>query len=102
MTLQQKLSELDETLDRHKRGSLFEELVARVLEEQGFNVTLNTKAATPRQTDLYAHREELSFIVEAKWQKKTIHIGNIEPVVERLRKTPPDVFACVFSMSGYT
>lgn len=102
MTLQQKLSELDETQNRHKRGSLFEELVAGVLEEQGFDVTLNAKVATPRQTDLYAHRDGLSFIVEAKWQKKTIHIGNIEPIVERLRKTPPDVFACVFSMSGYT
>jgi hypothetical protein len=43
MTLQQKLSELDLTLNRHKRGSLFEELVAGVLEEQGFDVTLNAQ-----------------------------------------------------------
>jgi hypothetical protein len=87
--------------DARKRGVLFEQFIAHLLEEQGFVVTINPKTAKPRQTDLCARLDELFFIVEAKWQKKRVQLDDVESVQLRLHKTTSDVFACVFSMSGY-
>jgi hypothetical protein len=101
MTLKQELDSLDHVKDPHRRGRLFETFLAHVLEEDGFEVSFNPKSAIPRQTDLSAKRDQLYFLVEAKWLRKTVHIGQVSAVRERLRLTPPDVFACVFSMSGY-
>jgi hypothetical protein len=102
MSLERELNELDRTKNRSKRGPLFESFLANLLEAQGFDVTINPKTAKPRQTDLCAQLEDLFFIIEAKWQRKPLHIGDVSAVHERLRTTPPGVFACVFSMSGYT
>jgi Restriction endonuclease len=86
----------------HRRGLLFEAFLAQMLEEESFAVSSNPKIAKPRQTDLYAERDDLSFLIEAKWWSTPIHTGHISAVRERLRSCPRNLFACVFSMSGYT
>ncbi|HXC43831.1 MAG TPA: restriction endonuclease [Candidatus Dormibacteraeota bacterium] len=101
MDLEHTLNSLDQLKDRHERGSKFEEFVTQILEEEGFDVTFDPKVAKPRQTDLYAQRDELFFIVETKWQRKPLDVGHIDDVRTRLKRTVGDVFACVFSMSGY-
>jgi len=102
MSLEQELNELDRTENRHKRGTRFELFIAHLLEEQGFDVTINPQSARPRQTDLCAKHHEVFFIVEAKWKKKSLHTGDVSAVRERLRGMTSDVFVCVFSMSDYT
>lgn len=101
VNLQQELDELDRSEHHHKRGTLFEQFAAHLLEEHDFEVSLNPKAAPSRQTDLCAQSDGLFFIIEAKWRNKLLHVGDISPVYERLRTMTSDVFACVFSMSGY-
>jgi restriction endonuclease len=86
----------------HRRGRLFEPFVSQILEEEGYDVSFNPQSAPPRQTDLFASREGQSFLIDAKWFAKPIHVGHVSAVRERLRKCPPDVFGCIFSMSGYT
>lgn len=102
MSLKEDLDDLDRDTNPHRRGKRFEIFLANMLQEEGFKVTFNPKAAAPRQTDLSARREQLCFLVEAKWLRRSVHIGQISAVRERLRKLPSDVFACVFSMSGYS
>lgn len=101
-SLYQRLRELDDMRNPHRRGRLFEPFISQILEEEGFNVSLNPKSATPRQTDLFASREGQSFLVDAKWLRNPAHVGHVSAVRERLRKCPPDMFGCMFSMSGYT
>ncbi len=102
MSLGQELDDLYRMKESRKRGRLFEQFVAHLLEEQGFDVTVNPRTAKPRQTDLCAKDDGLFFIIEAKWQKTPVHVGSVAATQERLRRTPPDVFGCMFSMSGYT
>jgi hypothetical protein len=102
MSPEQELNDLYRMREVFKRGRLFEQFIARLLEGQGFDVTINPKTAKPRQTDLCASRDGVFFIIEAKWQKKPVHVGGVSSAQERLRKTPSDVFACMFSMSDYT
>jgi hypothetical protein len=101
MDMEQELKELDR-LKPHVRGRRFESFIAAMLEEEGFEVTCNPKAATPRQTDLCAKLDQWFFIVEAKWHKRPLDVGHISDVRDRLQRTTTDVFACVFSMSGFT
>jgi hypothetical protein len=102
MNLKQKLEDLERAKSPHRRGLLFEAFLAEMLEEESFAVSSDPKIAKPRQTDLYAERDDLSFLIEAKWWRNPIHTGHISAVRDRLRSCPPNVFACVFSMSGYT
>ena len=101
MNLQQKLEDLERHANPHRRGLLFQVFVTDLLEEEGFSVNVNPKIATPRQTDLLARRDKLFFLIEAKWIRKRVDVGHIASVQDRLRRSPSDVFACVFSMSGF-
>jgi Restriction endonuclease len=102
MNLQEELERLELIKSPHRRGRLFETFLAQMLEEEGFNVTTNPKAATPRQTDLSAERESIFFLIEAKWLKKPATSDSVSGMRERLRKAHPSVFGCIFSMSGYS
>jgi Holliday junction resolvase len=79
-SLLQQLTELDSSPNPHRRGRLFESFVAQILEEEGYSVSINPKAAPPRQTDLFAIREEQSFLIEAKWLRKPTHVGQLSSV----------------------
>jgi hypothetical protein len=100
--MKQELCILESLKDAHKRGRRFEFFLAQLLEADSFEVVRNSKSATPRQTDLSARRDPMYFLVEAKWLKRAVSIGHISDARERLRLVPPDVFGCIFSMSGYT
>jgi hypothetical protein len=45
MNPQQALEELERTANPQKRGSLFESFIADLLEQQGFDLTLNPRTA---------------------------------------------------------
>jgi hypothetical protein len=102
MNLSEDLNDLEREDDPHRRGKRFETFLAQMLEREGFDVTHNPKSAQPLQTDLMARREQTFFIIEAKWTKKRIDVGVISSVQSRLTRVPADVFACVFSMAGFS
>jgi Holliday junction resolvase len=62
------------------RGRDFEAEVAKFLSAAGFDVTMNAKAARPRQTDLYAKRDGVDLLVEAKNQKRNIDVSDIDAI----------------------
>lgn len=101
MSLEQELAELNRCKNPHERGRNFEAFLAHLLKEEGFEVTRNANATPPFQTDLFARRDQMYFLVEAKWLRRRLSVGNVSQVRDRLNYTPRDVFACVFSMSGY-
>src|SRR5260221_12963421 len=102
MTLKQELEDVERIADPSTRGKRFESFLAHLLAEDGFKVNEDPKTAIPHQTDLSAARDQLYFLVEAKWLGKAAHLSHISAVRERLRTTSPDIFACVFSMSGFS
>jgi hypothetical protein len=102
MSLLEELGELERDGNPYRRGRRFETFLAHLLEEEAFNVTRNPETASPRQTDLFASNEQVSFMVEAKWTKKRTGLREISEVRDRLRRVPTDVFACVFSIAGFS
>jgi hypothetical protein len=101
MGVQEELDELDRDRNPHRRGRRFETFLAHLLEQEGFRVTRNPGTALPRQTDLFAQNEQVSFLVEAKWTKKRMGVEGISEVRDRLGRVTRDVFACVFSVAGF-
>ena len=102
MNLKKELEELDGCRNSHERGKQFEVFLAHMLSEEGLDVTYNPRATPPHQTDLSARGRHVFFIVEAKWLRKRLYVGYVTTIRDRLNYTPPGVFACVFSMSGYS
>ena len=102
MDLKKDLSDLETLTHPSQRGKAFETFLARMLEDSGFRVTFNAKSASPRQTDLMARHEQTFFIVEAKWTRKKSGIEDISSIRDRLSRVPPGVFACLFSMTGFS
>jgi Restriction endonuclease len=102
MNLSEELDELRAEKEPHLRGKKFETFIAHLLEDEGFDVTYDAKSASPRQTDLSARKESVFFIVEVKWTRRGAGIDVASSVRDRLTRVPPDVFACVFSMTGFS
>jgi hypothetical protein len=84
------------------RGRDFEAEVAKFLSAAGFDVTMNAKAARPRQTDLYAKRDGVDLLVEAKNQKRNIDVSDIDAIRSRLNRTPSDIIGAIFTTSRLT
>jgi hypothetical protein len=84
------------------RGREFEVEVAQFLRAVGFEVTLDAKAAKPRQTDLFARDNKVDFLVEAKNQNRKIDVNDIDSLRSRLSRTPSDVVGVIFTTSGLT
>lgn len=80
----------------------FETEIADLFERAGFQVTLNAKAARPRQTDVFAHDEKLNLLIEAKDRKRPIDIDDIDALRSRLNRTNAGVVGVIFSRSGLT
>jgi hypothetical protein len=91
-----------ESEDAASRGPAFEKLLGSRLIIEGFDVRFNPKTARPRQTDLVAIRESQHFLIEAKWRKRNIDVGEVDDLRVRLSRTPSDIVGCIFNMSGYT
>lgn len=85
-----------------KRGSRFEEEIARLLRAVGFRVIINSSAARPRQTDLYAISDDLHILVETKNRKRPVDVGDIDALRARLGRVTPDVVGAIFTTSKLT
>jgi Holliday junction resolvase len=90
-----------ESEDAAGRGPEFEKLLGARLIADGFDMHFNPKTARPRQTDLLAIRESQHFLIEAKWRKQSINVGDVDSLRMRLNRIPSDIIGCIFSMSGY-
>ncbi len=101
MTLIEELEKLVCLENRGQRGRCFESFLSALLKEEGFHVTHNPACSPRLQVDLFARRAQTGFLVEAKWLGRPLSTAHILTVKERVRRTPQDVFACVFSISGY-
>jgi Restriction endonuclease len=101
-----KMRELFERLleseDAAGRGPAFEKLLGARLIADGFDVHINPKTARPRQTDLVAIRASQHFLIEAKWRKRSVDVGEVDSLRARLNRIPSDFVGCIFNMSGYT
>ena len=84
------------------RGREFEAEVAKFLNAASFDVTMNAKVARPRQTDLFAKRDGIDLLVEAKDQKRNIDISDIDAIRSRLNRTPSDIVGVIFTTSRLT
>ena len=85
-----------------RRWASFEKLISEVLTRDGFKVTLNAGAAKPRQTDLFAMSNNLSLVVEVKWQTRKLDVADIASMRDRLRRVPADIVGLIVSASEYT
>jgi hypothetical protein len=83
----------------HQRGRDFEEVVAAIFDRAGFDVVRNPAAARPRQTDLHAHSQTESYLIEAKWRTSAIGSGEVDDMLVRLRRVPGDVVGVIVSMA---
>ena len=102
MDLSRDLATLASDKNPHRRGTRFEGFLADLLRKEGYEVCRNPAAAQPRQTDLIASKDRACFLVEAKWRKAKTDLGQICSARDRLTRVPSDVFACIFSMSGFS
>jgi Restriction endonuclease len=84
------------------RGSEFETEVAKILRSAGFEVTPNAKAASPRQTDLFARSDSVDLLIEAKNRKHKIDVSDVDALRSRLNRTSFDVVGAIFTTSGIT
>jgi hypothetical protein len=91
-----------ESEDAAGRGPAFEKVLGAQLTADGFTVHFNPKTARPRQTDLLAIRESEHFLIEAKWRKRSIDVGDVDSLRMRLNRIPSDIVGCIFNMSGYS
>ena len=83
------------------RGFKFQEFLKDLLSYSRFEVTSNPGTARPRQSDLFAARDDKEFLIEAKWQSKKITTADIEDLRARLRHAHAGLIGCIFSMSEY-
>ncbi len=98
---QRDLERLEHRVEAHARGPMFEQLVKRLLARAGFSVVLNPGTAHPRQTDLLASYKGDVYLVETKWQKDRVDVGDIDNMRARLSRTPGHVTGVFISMSEY-
>lgn len=85
----------------HERGRSFEELIRSHLSSEGFEVDRNSRAAHPRQTDIYATKRQQSYLWELKWLRKPASIDALSSLKERLRGIPSGIVGVLCSVSGF-
>lgn len=90
-----------ESEDAAGRRPAFERVLGERLTDDGFTVHFNPRTARPRQTDLLAIREPQHFLIEEKWRKRSINVGDVDSLQMRLNRVPSDIVGCIFNMSGY-
>src|SRR5574341_622812 len=91
-----------EITNRASRGKALEKLLGKFLKTYGFKVNFNPKGARPRQSDLFAHFEDNSVLIEVKWQKRKVDVGDIDSLRSRLERSSIDIIGAIFSMSGFS
>ena len=84
------------------KGRSFEQEVATILRDGGFQVTVNPGTARPRQTDLYARSDDLTLLVEAKNQKRRVGLPVVVDLRDRLARIAPDIIGVIVTSSAFT
>ncbi len=100
--LARRLAELRHDTNPSRRGKDFERLVADLLGEAHFKVTVNPGAAKPRQTDLIATDSRDTYLVEAKWKQRKFDINDLDSLRARLKRVAGSVVGLVVSSSELT
>jgi hypothetical protein len=99
--LRARLAELV-LLDSNKRWQLFERLIATLFTRGHFRTERASHAAGRRQLDLVASRRGgVVYMVEAKWKKRPLAVGDIDGVFARLDSAPPQTVGVLISPSGF-
>ncbi|HEX5406287.1 MAG TPA: restriction endonuclease [Pseudonocardiaceae bacterium] len=96
-----RFNHLKASPDPHGRGQAFELLLVDVFRASHFRVEHNPRAATPRQTDLFAVYGTDRYLIEVKWTKQPVDIGVVADVRDRLDRTDATVMGVVFSVAGF-
>jgi len=100
--LRARFSQLLKLPNPHLRGKQFEKMLADLMHVEGCEVSLNSVAAKPRQTDFAINCAEGTFLAEAKWKKGRVDVGDIDSLRSRIRRGVPGTWGCIFSMSDYS
>src|SRR5579859_880175 len=93
--LRTRFSTLLKLRNPHLRGRQFEKMLADLMHVEGCEVSLNSAAAKPRQTDFIINCAEGQFVAEAKWQKGRIDVGEIDNLRSRIRRGVPGTWGCL-------
>ncbi|MGD1105725.1 MAG: restriction endonuclease [Terracidiphilus sp.] len=88
--------------DAFARARRFEKIVAEVLGASGFDVDLDSPAATPRQSDLLVEGNGEIYLWELKWHSRPATIDHVHGLRDRLRTMRPGVVGVLCSISGFT
>lgn len=85
--ISQQLELVDTEANQQRRARLAEELIATLFRRAHFTVELNAGAGRPRQTDLVATNGTETYLVEVKWRKRAVHVGDVDALRSRLGRT---------------
>lgn len=88
--------------DAQARGSQLEGLVKSLFSRGHFRVERNAGAAAPRQTDLTATNGTDNYLIEVKWQRTPVDVGDVDNVRIRLLDTASSMVGVLISVSGFT
>jgi len=92
---------LEDLVNPHQRGFAFQVLLERVFRAAQFKVVPNPGAARPRQSDLLAIRGGQMYLIEAKWQRKSIDVSVIDSLITRMQSMPGSVVGVLVSRSDF-
>jgi Restriction endonuclease len=80
-------------------GKALEVEVRDLFRGSGFRAHLNSRAARPRQTDIHAHGNGMTLLVEVKDRKRVVDVNDIDSLRARLGRTTHDVIGIIFTTS---
>lgn len=99
--LAEKFEVLRAELDHAKRGADFEAFLGELFGREHFRVQRDFDA-DGRQIDVFAIRDRIHLLIEAKWTKRRAQHDVIDEMRARLATAAPDVIGLVVSMSGFS
>ena len=90
------------SLDSKERWQPFERLIATLFKRGHFRTERASQAAGRRQLDLVASRRGgVAYMVEAKWKKRPLTVGDLDGLYARLDRAPPATIGVLISPSGF-
>jgi hypothetical protein len=103
MDLSERYLALRQDTDRQGRGYKLEELVAGLFRNAHFKVERDAGAASPRQSDLVAWRDDgVYYLIEVKWEGRPSSVEHIDDLRIRLAEVPAHFVGVLISVSGFT
>jgi hypothetical protein len=81
-------------------GQALEFEVLELFNGAGFRAQRNSRAATPRQTDILAQGHDMALLVEVKDRKHVVDVSDIDALRSRLARTSQDVIGVMVTTSS--